>query len=43
MPHFSDPSSRGDFWAEVKIQVPAVTDDYARTLLEDLKKRIGPS
>ncbi len=36
MPHFGDPSSRGDLWAEVKLVVPAITDAASRALVARL-------
>lgn len=41
MPHFGDPASRGDFWAEVRIEIPAVTDDATRRVLRDAQKRLA--
>jgi molecular chaperone DnaJ len=41
MPHFGDPGSRGDLWAEVKLMVPAVTDAQSRALLAEVSRRVA--
>jgi DnaJ-class molecular chaperone len=41
MPHFGDPSSRGDLWAEVKLEVPAITDAESRALLAKVAGRVA--
>jgi molecular chaperone DnaJ len=40
MPHFGDPTSRGDLWAEVKLVVPAITDAESRALLAEVSRRL---
>lgn len=39
MPHFGDPASRGDLWAEVKLVVPAITDAESRDLITQVSRR----
>ena len=41
MPHFGDPSMRGDLWAEVKLVVPAITDAPSRALLAEVSRRVA--
>ena len=41
MPHFGDPSSRGDLWAEVKLVVPAITDAQTRDLVAEVSRRVA--
>jgi len=41
MPHFGDPASRGDLWAEVKLVVPAVTDAESRALVAEVSRRVA--
>ena len=41
MPHFGDPGSRGDLWAEVKLVVPAITDAESRALLAEVSRRVA--
>ena len=41
MPHFGDPGSRGDLWAEVKLVVPAITDAPSRALLAEVSRRVA--
>ena len=41
MPHFGDPGSRGDLWAEVKLVVPAVTDARSKALLAEVAQRLA--
>ena len=41
MPHFGDPGSRGDLWAEVKLDVPAITDAESRDLIAQVARRIA--
>lgn len=41
MPHFGDPGSRGDLWAEVKLVVPAITDAQSRALLAEVTRRVA--
>ena len=41
MPHFGDPGSRGDLWAEVKLDVPAITDAESRELIAQVTRRIA--
>jgi molecular chaperone DnaJ len=41
MPHFGDPGSRGDLWAEVKLVVPAVTDARSKALLAEVAQRVA--
>lgn len=43
MPHFGEPSARGDLWAEVKLVVPAVTDAESRALLVEVARRVAES
>ncbi len=43
MPHFGDPASRGDLWAEVKLVVPAVTDAESRALIAEVSRRLAQS
>ena len=39
MPHFGDPGSRGDLWAEVKLVVPAITDAETKETLAKIARR----
>jgi DnaJ-class molecular chaperone len=39
MPHFGDPASRGDLWAEVRLVVPAITDAHSKALLAEVAQR----
>lgn len=41
MPHFGDPASRGDLWAEVKLEVPAITDAESRALIMKVSQRLA--
>ena len=41
MPHFGDPGSRGDLWAEVKLVVPAITDAATRDLVAQISRRLA--
>jgi molecular chaperone DnaJ len=41
MPHFGDPSSRGDLWAEVKLVVPAITDAKSKALIARVVERLA--
>ena len=41
MPHFGDPASRGDLWAEVKLVVPAITDAESRALIAQVTQRLA--
>ena len=41
MPHFGDPGSRGDLWAEVRLVVPAITDAPSRALLAEVSRRVA--
>ena len=41
MPHFGDPGSRGDLWAEVKLVVPAVTDARSKALLAEVARLVA--
>ena len=41
MPHFGDPASRGDLWAEVKLVVPAVTDAGTKALIARVSERVA--
>jgi molecular chaperone DnaJ len=41
MPHFGDPSSRGDLWAEVKLVVPAITDAHSKALIGQISRRLA--
>jgi molecular chaperone DnaJ len=41
MPHFGDPASRGDLWAEVKLVVPAITDAETRDLVAEVSRRVS--
>lgn len=41
MPHFGDPASRGDLWAEVKLVVPAITDAESRDLIAQVSRRLA--
>ena len=41
MPHFGDPASRGDLWAEVKLIVPAVTEAESRALIAEVSRRLA--
>jgi molecular chaperone DnaJ len=41
MPHFGDPASRGDLWAEVKLVVPAITDAESKGLIAQVSRRLA--
>ena len=41
MPHFGDPSARGDLWAEVKLVVPAITDAESRDQIAQISRRLA--
>jgi DnaJ-class molecular chaperone len=41
MPHFGDPNSRGDLWAEVKLVVPAITDAESKALIARVAARVA--
>jgi molecular chaperone DnaJ len=41
VPHFGDPTSRGDLWAEVKLVVPAITDAESKALLAEVARRVA--
>ncbi len=41
MPHFGDPGSRGDLWAEVTLVVPAITDAESKALIAELSRRVA--
>jgi len=41
MPHFGDPASRGDLWAEVRLVVPAITDAESRALIAQVTQRLA--
>jgi DnaJ-class molecular chaperone len=41
MPHFGDPASRGDLWAEVRLVVPAITDAPSKALLAEVARRVA--
>jgi DnaJ-class molecular chaperone len=41
MPHFADPASRGDLWAEVKLVVPAITDAATRETVAAIARRFA--
>lgn len=41
MPHFGDPASRGDLWAEVKLEVPAITDAESKALIAQVSRRLA--
>ena len=41
MPHFADPSSRGDLWAEVKLVVPVITDAATREAVAAIARRFA--
>lgn len=43
MPHFGDPASRGDLWAEVKLVVPAITDAETRSLVTQISQKLPPT
>lgn len=43
MPHFGDPTSRGDLWAEVRLVVPAITDAESKTLIAEVVRRLEDS
>lgn len=43
MPHFGDPTARGDLWAEIKLTVPAITDAESKALIGEVSRRLAES